>query len=46
LWMARANQPLRDLLQATGLTTRIGEDHIYPSVRAAVTAYHERFGTA
>jgi sulfate permease, SulP family len=46
LWIARANTPLRDLLQVTGLTTRIGEDHIYPSVRAAVTAYHERFGTA
>jgi sulfate permease, SulP family len=44
LWIARANGPLRDLLQATGLTTRIGEDNIYPSVRAAVTAYNTRFG--
>ena len=26
LWIARANGPLRDLLQATGLTTRIGKD--------------------
>lgn len=39
LWIARANGPLRDLLEVTGLTARIGPDHIYPSVRAAVTAY-------
>ena len=45
LWIARANEPLRDLLQATGLTARIGEKNIYPSVRAAVTAYHTHFGT-
>ena len=37
LWIARANEPLRDLLQVTGLTARIGEENIYPSVRAAVT---------
>jgi SulP family sulfate permease len=43
LWIARANQPLRDLLQVTGLTKRLGKDNIYPSVRAAVTAYHTRF---
>ena len=46
LWIARANGPLRDLLQVTGLTDRIGKGNIYPSVRAAVTAYHARFGTA
>jgi SulP family sulfate permease len=45
LWIARANGPLRDLLTVTGLTKRIGKDNLYPSVRAAVTAYHERFGT-
>jgi len=45
LWIARANQPLRDLLQGTGLTKRLGKENIYPSVRAAVTAYRERFGT-
>jgi SulP family sulfate permease len=45
LWVARANGPLRDLLQVTGMTARIGEENIYPSVRAAVTAYHTRFGT-
>jgi SulP family sulfate permease len=43
LWIARANGPLRDLLQATGLTARIGEEHIYPSVRAAVSAYNKVF---
>ena len=44
-WIARANGPLRDLLTATGLTKRLGSEHIYPSVRAAVTAYHAHFGT-
>ncbi len=46
LWIARANQPLRDLLQVTGMTKRLGKDNLYPSVRAAVMAYHDRFGTA
>ena len=45
LWIARANGPLRDLLLVTGLTNKIGEENIYPSVRAAVTAYHACFGT-
>jgi SulP family sulfate permease len=40
LWIARANQPLRDLLLLTGLIERIGEEHIYPSVRSAVAAYN------
>ncbi len=44
LWIARANEPLRDLFQVTGLTKRLGKGNLYPSVRAAVTAYHERFG--
>jgi SulP family sulfate permease len=44
LWIARANAPLRELLTATGLTTRLGADRIYPSVRAAVEAYHTRYG--
>jgi SulP family sulfate permease len=43
LWIARANGPLRELLEATGLTSRIGPENIYPSVRAAVAAYHTRF---
>ena len=46
LWIARANLPLCELLKVTGLTERIGENNIYPSVRAAVTAYREQFGTA
>jgi MFS superfamily sulfate permease-like transporter len=45
LWVARANEPLHDLLQVTGLTTKIGEGNIHPSVRAAVIAYRARFGT-
>jgi SulP family sulfate permease len=44
LWMARANKPLRELLEVTGVTKRLGQDNIYVSVRAAVTAYHARFG--
>jgi SulP family sulfate permease len=43
-WIARANQQLRDLLQVTGLTDKIGAENIYPSVRAAVSAYNARFG--
>jgi SulP family sulfate permease len=43
LWIARANEPLRDLLLVTGLTNQLGKDNIYLSVRAAVTAYHDRF---
>lgn len=46
LWIARANSPLRDLLQATGLTERIGSDNIHLSVRAAVLAYRKRFGNS
>lgn len=42
-WIARANEPLRNLLQVTGLTGRIGAANIYPSVRAAVTAYRELY---
>jgi MFS superfamily sulfate permease-like transporter len=43
-WIARANTPLRELLTATGLVKRLEEQHIYPSVRAAVAAYHAQFG--
>jgi len=45
LWIARANGPLRELFTATGLMKRLGAEHIYPSVRAAVVAYHAQFGT-
>jgi SulP family sulfate permease len=44
LWIARANGPLRQLLTATGLMKRLGEEHIYPSVRAAVVAYQAQYG--
>jgi SulP family sulfate permease len=44
LWIARANEPLRALLQTTGLSTRIGEENIYPSVRAAVYDYRKGGG--
>lgn len=43
LWIARANGPLRHLLEVTGLTPRLGAEHIYPSVRAAVAAFQTRF---
>ncbi len=43
LWIARANAPLRDLLRVTGLTDKIGQDNIYPSVRSAVSAYNKKF---
>lgn len=46
LWVARANGPLRQLLTVTGLTKRLGTEHIFPAVRAAVVAYHAQFGTA
>jgi SulP family sulfate permease len=45
-WFARANGPLRDLLKATGLTARIGEENIHPSVRAAVSAYRQHFSVS
>lgn len=43
LWVARANEPLRKLLQLTGLTQRLGKDKVYPSVRAAVAAYRTAY---
>jgi SulP family sulfate permease len=46
LWIARANGPLRELLLVTGLIKRFGKENIYPSVRGAVVAYHERFGVS
>jgi SulP family sulfate permease len=44
LWIARANGPLRDLLEVTGLTKRLGKENIFPSVRAAVLVYREQVG--
>lgn len=44
-WIARANEQLRELLIVTGLTKRLGQENIYPSVRAAVEAYRRQFGS-
>jgi SulP family sulfate permease len=46
LWIARANTSLRELLTTTGLMKRLGEEHIYPSVRAAVDAYRGFYGAS
>jgi SulP family sulfate permease len=46
LWIARANAPLRELLTTTGVMKRLGAERIYPSVRAAVEAYHAQFGAS
>ena len=43
LWIARGNEPLLDTLRATDLVPRLGPDSIFPSVRAAVIAFRERF---
>ncbi len=43
LWIARANEPLREMLQASGLTEQLGEENIYLTVRAAVDAYRTHF---
>jgi SulP family sulfate permease len=45
LRIARANGPLRHLLDVTGLTERLGADNIYPSVRAAVDAFRASANT-
>ena len=37
--LARAGDHLREMLQRSGLTQRIGESHFYPSVNEAVTAF-------
>jgi hypothetical protein len=37
---------LRELLTTTGVVKRLGAERIYPSVRAAVEAYHAQFGAS
>jgi len=37
--MARVKQDLRDLLTPTGFLTRVGEDHIFPTLPTAITAF-------
>jgi high affinity sulfate transporter 1 len=39
LGIARASQHVHDLLDLYGITVAIGEDHFYPSNRAALAAY-------
>ena len=36
LVLARVKDPLRERLTATGVVGRIGSDHMYPTVHAAV----------
>ena len=43
LWVARPNEPLREMLHTTGLTKRLGKENIYLTVRAAVLAYEAQF---
>lgn len=45
LWIARANQPLREMLEVTGIAKRLGKENIFVSVRAAVMAYRALFDT-
>src|SRR5216683_2144097 len=39
LAIARANHPLQEMLKRTGLTERIGSQHLYPTVRTGVQAF-------
>lgn len=41
LWVARANEPLIELFEVTGLTKKISAENIFPSVKAAVLAYRK-----
>lgn len=45
LWIARPNEPLREMLHLTGLTKRLGKENIYPTVRTAVQAYEAQFSS-
>jgi SulP family sulfate permease len=45
LWVARPNEPLREMLHLTGLTKRLGKENIYLTVRAAVQAYEAQFSS-
>lgn len=39
LWVARVHHKAMDRFRASGLADQIGEDHLYPSVHQAVSAY-------
>jgi len=45
LKIARANRPLREILERTGITREIGQESFFPSVHEAVAAF-ERSGKA
>ena len=42
LVVARLKGPLRDVFASSGLTARIGNEHLYPTVREAVSAFDRR----
>jgi SulP family sulfate permease len=42
LRLARGRAPVREMLDRTGLTRRVGEGKMFPSVRAGVAAYRDR----
>jgi sulfate permease, SulP family len=44
LAIARASQPLQEMLKRAGLTERIGPEHFYPTVRTGVQAFLEQQG--
>jgi SulP family sulfate permease len=44
--IARVSQPVRDLLDLYEISAAIGEEHIYPSNRAALAAYLDGQGTS
>jgi SulP family sulfate permease len=44
LGIARASQPLQKMLDRSELTGLIGSEHMYPTIRTAIQAYHERKG--
>jgi high affinity sulfate transporter 1 len=43
LWVARIHHTAMDRFRASGLADLIGEDHLYPSVHQAVSAYLEAY---
>jgi SulP family sulfate permease len=42
LWLTRVHAPVREMLERTNPTDRVGEKWIFPSVLAGVEAYQRR----
>jgi sulfate permease, SulP family len=42
LAIARASQPVSQMLERTGLAERIGTNHFFPTIRTGVQAFIER----